>query len=197
MRKPASLHPEALARASAQPPTSPTPAPTPAPMSRSPAAPSTDVEWTISVVTAPARNRFTNGVAMPSLSPLSTLSRRRIRLGIRASSMMAGPEGRIGGGHDGSDGGRHPQRDARDEAEGHRRPEADGQGQPDGQEPDGQAEVVTELVDVDPRGVGEEDQRQGDLGQRPDGRRVGIEVDEGQGSVGDDQAHDHKGDGGA
>ena len=105
------------------------------------------------------------------------------------------PEGRVGGGHDGTDGGRHPQRDAGDEAEGQRRPEADGQGQPDGQEADGQADVVSEFVDVDPRGVGEQDERQGDLGQRPHGRRVGIEVDEGQRTVGDDQAHDDEGDG--
>ena len=34
---------------------------------------------------------MTNGVAMPSFSPLSTLSRRRIRLGIRVSSMMVAP----------------------------------------------------------------------------------------------------------
>ena len=60
-------------------------------MSSSPAAPSTEVEWATSVVTAPARNRLTNGVAIPSLRPLSTLSSRRIRFGIRASSMMVAP----------------------------------------------------------------------------------------------------------
>ena len=44
-----------------------------------------------SAVTAPARNRLTNGVAMPSFSPLSTLSVRRTPEGTRSSAMIVAP----------------------------------------------------------------------------------------------------------
>ena len=44
-----------------------------------------------SLAKAPARNKLTKGVTMPSLSPLSTLSMRRTREGIRSSDMIVDP----------------------------------------------------------------------------------------------------------
>ena len=66
--------------------------PCPAPPTRSTtAAPTLAAPWMASVVAAPARKIPTNGVAMPSFSPLSTLSTRRMRPGTRESCMMAAP----------------------------------------------------------------------------------------------------------
>ena len=70
------------------------------------------VGWTpltASALTAPAMKRLTNGVAMPSLRPLSTLRRRRTPEGTRSSSMMVAPERGVGRGDDGADGGGHPE----------------------------------------------------------------------------------------
>ena len=177
--------PLALARASSQPPTSPTPAPTPAPTSSPPAALSTVVEWATSVLTAPARKRLTNGVAMPSLRPLSTFSSRRIRFGIRGSSMIVAPSAA-------SVGATMAPTVAATQSEmpgitpkAAAVPEADGEREADGQKPDRQTQVRAELVDVDPGGIGEQHQGQRDLGQRLDRLGMGAEVDEGQWAVGD------------
>ena len=62
-----------------------------APFTKPSIAPASDSTSRLVPATAATRKKFTNGVAMPSLRPLSTLSTRRMRSGTRSSSMMAAP----------------------------------------------------------------------------------------------------------
>ena len=90
-RNPGALQPWRRARASRTAPKMPIAIPRPAPPTSSTTALLRWVPLTASVVTAPAMKRLTNGVAMPSLSPLSTLSKRRTPDGTRSSCMMDAP----------------------------------------------------------------------------------------------------------
>ena len=125
--RPERSNPAASGRVSSHPPTSPMPTPMPAPTRSSRTALPRRAAWVASVETAPARKRLTNGVAMPSFSPLSTLSSRRIRFGMRRVLHDRGPERRVGRRHDGPDRGGRPDADAREHAERHRRAEPDGE----------------------------------------------------------------------
>ena len=69
----------------------PTAVPRAAPPSSSMAACPTPPSWTASAARAPAKNRFTKGVAIPSFSPLSTFRARRTPDGIRSSRRIEAP----------------------------------------------------------------------------------------------------------
>ena len=69
----------------------PTAVPRAAPPNRSMAACPTAPLWTASAARAPAKNRFTKGVAIPSFSPLSTFRARRTPDGIRSSRRIEAP----------------------------------------------------------------------------------------------------------
>ena len=72
-------------------PATPIPTPSAAPPSSSTTALVRWVPLTASAVTAPAMKTLTNGVAMPSFRPLSTLSTRRTPAGTRSSCMIEAP----------------------------------------------------------------------------------------------------------
>ena len=77
---------------SRKPPPRPTAVPTSTPMPRSPSEPPRPVDECATVsATAPAMKKLTNGVAMPSFSPLSTFRIRRIRAGTCSSSTTWAP----------------------------------------------------------------------------------------------------------
>ena len=122
-------------------PISPTPRPTPAPMRRSTAAPPTPWAWAISAATAPARNRLTNGVAMPSFNPLSTLSTRRTRAGTRSSCMIDAPRAASVGATIAADQRGDPQVDASEQRGGGGSARCDRQRKTDPEETDREADV--------------------------------------------------------
>jgi hypothetical protein len=126
---------------------------------------------------------------MPSLSPLSTFSPcvRDHRL----------PERRVGGREH-----RREQRDLEDREPVEERPadgvaEGDGQGQAHQQEADGQCAHAAQHGNVRARGVREEHERQGQLGEEPHGLGVGFEREEPQSERADGEAEAGEDDGAA
>ena len=111
----------------------------------------------------------TNGVHSPSLSPLSTLSIRRTRTGTTGLSTVAAPSpasvGATAAARSSSISAGMPRED--DPAE--QPPGRDGQRQADEQQAGHQAAVGGDLARAHLRGVVEEDQRQGQLGEQGQG----------------------------
>ena len=105
-----------------------------------------------------------------------------------------GPERGVGRGDDGADGGGHPQPVAAEEERGSPGPGPDGERQADAEEPGRQRGVGPQGADVDPGGVGEEHQGEGDLRQRADRRRVQVDVDERGRPVRHDHPEEDEGD---
>ena len=148
-------------------------------------------------VAAAAMSAVTTGVAMPSLRPLSTFKRApdRLRQGLVAHD--AGAQGRVGGGQHGAQQRGELPRQVGEQRGGE--PDADGEGerQPDGEQAGREAGAVAEVPRVDPGGVGEQEQREGDLGQPVHGVRLDRDVDDGPRSVAQQESrgdeHDRSG----
>ena len=128
------------------------------------------VPLTASVVTAPAMKRLTNGVAIPSFRPLSTLSNRRTPDGTRSSCMMETAESGVGGGHDGTDRRSHPEPAATEKERRMTAPAPIVSGKPIPSRRAGRATSVRRARTFTRRRVSKEDEGQGQLGQGADGR---------------------------
>ena len=119
-------------------------------------------------------------MAMPSLSPLSTLSMRRTRTGTAVSEITGCPSAASVGARE------LPMRSATASGIGrprHGRDEGaqrDGERQPDGEEPDDHARVLAERADLDEGRVREQDQGQGQLGEQAHGLGARIDIDHAQ-----------------
>ena len=136
-------------------------------MPRSPSAPSAlCAGCAVSSLTAAARKKVTNGVAMPSLSPLSTLRMRRMRARAGPPPPAAVPSVVLGGRDRCRDRGEHPHVDAGEQQPGEHRAEPDAQRQAEEQQARGDRGVAGQHVEVDARRVGEQQQCQRDLGER-------------------------------
>ena len=123
--------------------------------------------------TATAAN--SSGTQIPSLSPLSTLSPWRIRSGTRSSLTTAWPERRVGRRqHDAEDhrlpDGQHVEERGRGE-----RAERDRQRQADAEQPQRHADGAAQVLEVDPRRVAEQHERERRLGQRAHGGARALE----------------------
>ena len=101
-----------------------------------------------------------------------------------------GTERGVGRRDDGADGGSHPKTGAVEEQRHDGEPAAMVRGRPDAEQAEGDGRIDAEGAHVDPGGVHEEHQRQGDLGQRPDRRRVQAEVHEARRTVGHEDSED-------
>ena len=120
---------------------------------------------TPSTVAAAAMRAVTAGVAMPSLRPLSTFSERRMDAGSDSSdTTLALSAASVGAKHGAEQGGQLPRQvgqQRRSEPGTERERERQSDGEQAGREPG----VAAEVLRVDPGGVGEQEQREGDLGQ--------------------------------
>ena len=142
--------------------------------------------------TAPAMKKLTNGVAMPSFSPLSTFRMRRIRAGTCSSSTTWAPSAAsvgataaaITAAAHGSRSGKSTHRQGR--------AEGDGERQPDEQQAQLDAGVVAQHADVHPGRVREEQQRQRHLGEVPERLGVNVDVDHRHWVVGEHEPDDHE-----
>ena len=152
------------------------------------------VPLTASAVAAPAMKRLTKGVAMPSLSPLSTLISRRTPEGTRSSAMMDAPRAASVGATMAPMAAATQSPLPAEEERGGRGAGPDGEGEADAEEACRERGVRPQGPHVDPGGVGEEHEGQRHLGQRADGRGVQVEVDDGRRAVGDDHAEHDEGD---
>src|SRR3954452_19707829 len=137
-------------------------------------------------VSAHASTMNSSGTQMPSLRPLSTLSPWRMRIGRRGSVTTALASGAAGGaGEEGGeeDGGQQGLRDRQrgEQRLGEERSERDRQRQSDAEKPRRHAALAAQDADVDPGGVGEQDEGERRLREGADrriGRRVGDEVED-------------------
>ena len=123
---------------------------------------------------ATASVKATTGVTMPSLSPLSTLSTRRSRMGMRSVVDHLGAEGGVGGRQRRSDEtGQRPGQVVEDprRSEG---PEQDREWEADPEQPCWEGMVMPELGDVHPRRIGEQQERECHLRDQMDRGSVDI-----------------------
>ena len=103
-------------------------------------------------------------------------------------------ESGVGGCHDGADGGSNPEPAAPEEERRRGGARPDRQWQADAEEASRESGIGPEGPYVHPGGIGKEDDGEGHLRQRADGRRVQVEVDDAGRAMGDDQSEHDEGD---
>ena len=165
------------------PPPRPTAAPTSTPIARSARAPPGLVDECATVsATVPAMKKVTNGVAMPSFSPLSTLSTRRMRAGTCVSSTTCAPSAAsVGATAAAITAAAHGSRSGNSTRPGRYRARWSAGARRAGV---GAAHlVVSQHPQVHAGGVGEEQERQRHLREAPERLAVHVDVDRGHGSL--------------
>ncbi len=113
---------------------------------------------------ASARNNVTSGVAIPSFSPLSMFSARRIRTGTRRSVKIGSPNAASVGARMAPIKSAKPSPSPGKQPERRRAAQEHSQGHADQQEPRWQPGVLSHLAQVERGGVGEQQQGQRSLG---------------------------------
>ena len=131
----------------------------------------------VSSAAAIARDRVTNGVAIPSFSPLSMLIARRTRTGIARSRRSGRLSAASVGARIDPTSRAKPTPRAGNRSQPTRAPAAMVSGNPMREEPARQPGDPTGLPESDRRGVGEQKEGEGQLGQHPErfGRRRGVD----------------------
>ena len=105
-----------------------------------------------------------------------------------------GAQGGVGRGDDGADGGGQPEAARAEEERGNPGPGADGEGEADAEQARRECGIGPQGPDVDPGGIGEEHEGEGDFRQRADRRGMQVDVDQRRRPMGDGQAEEDEGD---